>query len=123
MTDFNAEDYAEHLKQKLKGHAKRRAPELRRQVQAATAMQNLTGSSEWNGFLNLVEGMRQEALAMRDAAEQHLQAPDVVDVADLMRAKIARSSAVAVVEALDRVVAIPKQLLEEGKVAKRALDA
>lgn len=123
MTDFDRKDYEAHLQDRLRERRKEREPELRRAVQAATAMEQMTGSPEWDYFLSRVEALRQEAEEERKRALEHLEDPSIVSDESIRKARVTGAMARAAIVALDKVLEIPKQALEDGKRAKRVLDA
>lgn len=123
MTDFDPSDHAEMLRKRLREGRDRNAGNLRRSVQAATAMENLTGSAEWDYFLSRVEALKQESEVAVVQASETLHNPSVVDLEIMTIAKIIHASALAAVTAYQQVLAIPNEAIAQGKDAKKALDS
>ena len=120
---FDREYVEAQLESTLRANAKKREPEFKRMVHEATAMEYLTGTPEWDGFLGLISEMREHSA---DAAKGHQRTvvdPMIVDSETIMKAKIALAAANAAVEAYDSVISVPKMLIDQGKQAKRSLDA
>ena len=118
---FTEDDYRESLEGRLKDERDRRLPDLKRAVQAAVAMEQLVGDPLWDGFLRMIEGLAEVARARIAEADTILQSPTEVDQAALMRAKIARAAAAAEAAAFEAVTQIPRRLMDEGDIARKAI--
>ena len=94
---------------------------MRRMVQAAVEVENLTGSAGWDYFLSLVQSDREVWEKSRDAWMDKIRNTEVVSQEALLTAKMNLGIADAVVGALDRVLEMPKQVLSDGAGAKKVL--
>ncbi len=113
----------DQLEAGLRERVKERTPELERSVHEAASMEHLTGMPEWDGLLHRIETFKRMAEGAQKQASEVLHDPQVVDAEIVMRTKIMHAAATAAIEAYSTVMAIPKALIEEGKKAKRGLDA
>lgn len=116
------EDFEKLLREKLSRRTEERRPTLQRQQQAAVAMDNLTGSPEWDYFLSLVQGLLEEAQSRLEDAERVLLGPEC-GYEMLMSAKAAFAEARGQVAAYEHALALPKRLREEGTAAREELRA
>ena len=118
---FEHEDHIAALEKRFQENIESRRPEMRRMVQAAVEVENLTGSAGWDYFLSLVQSDREVWEKSRDAWMDKIRNTEVVSQEALLTAKMNLGIADAVVGALDRVLEMPKQVLSDGAGAKKVL--
>ena len=119
---FEKRDHDELLKRRLREEAEHRRPELERDLRAGAAMESLTGTPEWDFYLNKIKEIEAEARNMLERCDATLLGPEVNQDA-LLAAKVARAGAMGAVAALERAAALPKQIVEQAKQSKKALSA
>ena len=119
---FEREEHDNLLERQLAELATRQRAHFDRQVKAGAAMERMTGSAEWDFFLNQLEAIKSEAEEALRRADDVLLGLEV-DPQELMKAKLARAGAMGMVAAIERAQRLPKQIMEEGAASKKALSA
>lgn len=114
---FDRSDYDERLRRDLETRRSAAQPAIRQLQQAAVALENLTGGSDWDYFLSLVQAFRESKALERDnARSQMLDIGNSMDA--LRRWQMVAHAASEVVDALDFVIAIPKQAIDQAHAVK-----
>ena len=99
---------------------RRSIPDLRARHHAALSISEVTGDEHWDRFLEIVQGRIVDVTKMRDEALERLKTSD-----DFTETLINQKLAVRLygrdIEALQWVVRLPKDILEDGDRAKELL--
>lgn len=117
---FDRREHEDLLERQLADLATRQHVHFDRQVKAGAAMERLTGSAEWDFFLNQLEAIKSEAEEALKRADDVLLGLEV-DPQELMKAKLARAGAMGMMAAIERAQRLPKEIMEDGAKAKKAL--
>lgn len=114
------EDYRERLNRAQRDGVVANASVLRQVAQGELMAAQLTGSPDWDAYLRIVRGMRDDA--ERELSALRAQVEDIGLGSDNLRAVQARIHAVRErLNTLDAVSDIPKVLLERGAKARELL--
>lgn len=81
-------------------------------------MQALTGSLEWNSYLEMVNGFIEKLVPTRDALNKRICSGDVVDYKELISLKLKYIDVLARIETLEQLSNLPKQIIEAAKQEK-----
>lgn len=117
---FEKSDFEKLLRERQTKGAVAIRPQMERAVQASVAMEQLTGSAEWDYFLSLVQARVREFEAIRDAQKEVLLSPAATDH-EARIAKIQHAAALASVDALQWAIGLPRTIRDNGEAAKQAL--
>lgn len=120
---FERHEHQALLEGKMRDRVEQIRPELRRIVQASVAAEHLTGTPEWEYFLSLVQGMIEEQVGIRNAADALFGEDRFRAAEEILEVRHSRAMAQARIDALESVLLIPKQAIEEGQKAKKVLEA
>ncbi len=120
MTDFDRADWDRRLQAQLRGGAKILRPVREARVREAAEAEHLVGTLAWDHFVERVTALRQECDQRREAASEILLGP-TVDTQIMLSAKLAYAEAAAGLAAFDAVLVLPKEVLEAGAEAQKAL--
>lgn len=116
---FERDEYRDLVKkQQQKVGVQRRASHLHLIEQAAVEAKYLTGDRHWDVFLQQIAYFTEEVRKQREGAARLLADPNVVSTDALLRAKIAVIECDARIQAWEAVIALPKQLIEQGEIAR-----
>ena len=91
-------------------------------AQAEVKAKHLTGHVEWDRFLSYLQNFRDTVEAQRDSFAKAITDPRVVDHGAMLEAKIAMAECKGIINALDGVMSLPKDLMEMGAQAKTLLE-
>ena len=89
--------------------------------QAAVNASNMTGSTEWDVFLQFLQSHADRVKASRVALDEVLKDPRVTSDEDMRRAKIQYIEADAIVRTLEAVISLPSDIIESGDKARDLL--
>ena len=117
---FEREEHDELLERRLLDGQEQRRPQLERSLMAGAAMENLTGSADWDFFLNGLAEMIAAARAVVKNCDSTLRGP-VVNHDALLSAKLERAEAAGMLTALEYASGLPKQIIERAKQSREAL--
>jgi hypothetical protein len=119
---FERKEFDELLEERFETLREQRRPELERDLRVAAASDKLTGTPEWDFYLNETQEIISENRRIVKDCDAVLLGPEVKQEV-LLAAKVARAEAMGAIAALERAQAIPKRLIEQGKQSKRVLSA
>ncbi len=91
-------------------------------AQAEVKAKHLTGHVEWDRFLSYLQNFRDTTEKQRDSFAKAITDPRVVDHGAMLEAKIAMAECKGIMDALDGVMSLPKDLMEMGAQAKTLLE-
>jgi hypothetical protein len=117
---FTREEHEKLLERRLRESGEQRRPQLERDLRAGAAAENLTGTPEWDFYLNKLEEISAEAREVVSHCDTVLLGPEVKQDM-LLGAKVARAGAMGMLAALERASALPKQIVEQAKQSKKVL--
>ncbi len=89
--------------------------------QAAVSAANMTGSTEWDIFLQFLQSQVERVKESRAALEVVMKDPRVTSDEDMRRAKIEYIEADAIVRTLEAVISLPSDIMESGDKARGLL--
>lgn len=89
--------------------------------QAAVNATNMTGSTEWDIFLQFLQSQAERVKEGRAALETIMKDPRVTSDEDMRRAKIEYIEADAIVRTLEAVISLPSDIIESGAKARDLL--
>lgn len=118
---FDRSDYEALLRRTLEQNRESQRAEHARVQQAAVAIENLTGHPTWDYFLSRLQARREQLLSEREQYASELLS-ERVDSIGQSYAKVMYRSATAAIEALDFVLALPKQMIDAAQESKATLD-
>jgi len=114
-------DFQKTLEESRRERVRRRAREIRQVAQAAAPAEILTGSQEWDYFITLLQSqidtLQKILMALRDSAASDLS----FEHSDLARYKAQEMRISAQIDTLQQIIALPKQIIEQGEKAKLVL--
>ena len=84
-------------------------------LHAAVPMEKVTQSLEWNSYLELISGLLEEERNKYASFQTRISDPTLVNTDKIMILKIALAQSSAVIETLNYVSDIPKQIMEAAK--------
>ena len=87
-------------------------------IRAAVGAEHLTGRPEWDQFLSYVTRQRDLVLAGRNAVAEQLVTPMVVGVEEVARLRGQAALLSGVLNALEWVLGLPKDIIANGVQAK-----
>lgn len=87
-------------------------------IKSSVSMQNLTGSMEWNSYLEMVNGFIEKLVPTRDALNKKICSGDVVDHNEILSLKLKYIDVMARIETLEQLSNLPKQIIEAAKHQK-----
>lgn len=90
-------------------------------VHAAVPIDNITKSSDWNSFLQLIEGMIESEQRKFEPLNKKLSDPKTVNVDEIMLLKSQITVSLSRIEALIEVRDLPKQILEAVDKVKTSI--
>ena len=102
--------------------AERTIGQLQLVEKTAIQAKHLTNDERWDWFVQLIQTALEMAKGSQRNAENVLLAPQVMSEADLRQAKVSYIQASAQVTALEMVISLPKQLMEDGEKAKQVIE-
>ena len=118
---YARQDHQRVVELRKRDHAKAREQELRQAAQAEIPIKDVTGSEAWDYFLSLL----QAEVAKIDNALDSLQESTATDFdydhASLARNKALTQQLMVQKETLAQVIALPKQIIDQGEKAKIVL--
>lgn len=89
--------------------------------QASVNAANMTGSTEWDIFLQFLQSQVDHVKESRAALEVVMKDPRVTSDEDMRRAKIQYIEADAIVRTLEAVISLPSDIIESGDKARDLL--
>jgi len=115
------EDWVGREKTGKADSVRRSIPDLRAKHHAALSIAEVTGDEHWDRFLQIVQGRIEEVTQMRDEARNRLETSDDFSAESLINQKLAVRLYGRDIEALQWVIGLPKDILEDGDRAKELL--
>jgi hypothetical protein len=112
--------YDAQRKQVERADTMARRPQYERTVQASVALENLTGTPEWDYFLSLVQARLEAAQKRQNAFAQDVLLGEV-DPNVQLRTKLAYRECRMEADVLLWVIGLPKQALREAEAARERL--
>lgn len=98
-----------------------RREQLAMLAQAEVSARLLTGSPEWDIFLQMLQATVDRFKANRDSLDEMLKDPRLANADDIIRTKIQYIQADTYVRALEGVVSLPVDIIESGDRARDLL--
>jgi len=116
----NETDWSHRLDRQRRTSVGSQLSALRTIAQGEVLAQQLTGSAEWDAFLRVAKGMRDEAEQELGATRDLLERPDLsTDEIRQLQARIGRAR--TRMDTIDTVLGIPKVLAEQGEQARELI--
>ena len=113
--------YQESVKSRSLRQTKTRTSEFRSAAQAATAMQNLTASEDWNLLVRCIQHLMDQAQTEVNQCRENLANPQMVEYEQIIYTKIRLSAALGMLDAYTQVVELPKDITTSGEKARELL--
>lgn len=101
----------------------RRKPELLGIKRAALSAESVTGDPHWDLFLSIVNERIKDLQGQLNVAMESLKTSDEFTTSELINQKLAVRLAGKQIEALEWVVKLPAQLMEQGDQSKQLLES
>ena len=98
-----------------------RIPDLRQVAQAEVPMAALTGSPEWNVYLQVIQAMIEGAEGEAKAAIEALEDPEVMEPTELAKRKTRLLLRRQAIQTMTELRDLPRMLMEGGREAKKLL--
>ena len=116
------DDWRKHIVERKVTDAEPYRRQLEMLAQAEVKAKHLTGNAEWDRFLSYLQNFRDTIEKQRDGFANAIADPRVVDHGRILEAKIAMAECKGIIDALDGVISLPKDLMEMGAQAKTLLE-
>lgn len=120
---LDREDWLDFQKRKQKDKANGETFPLEFLAQAQVRMEHLTGNQDWDRFLSYLEGHNTRLKEGRDHLRDVLCSPELVDQGEIMQAKTALARVGGMIDMLEAVLQLPKDIIETGEKAKEKLSS
>jgi ketopantoate hydroxymethyltransferase len=120
---FERADFRAYQDRRKKERVQERQAELRQVAQAAPAMTVLTGHSEWDTFLAVLEAMKQQAENALRLVQANLAQSFELEPTQLVSRKVQAMMIQERIAVIEEIIAKPAELLEAGKKAQEMVDA
>jgi hypothetical protein len=118
---FRREEWDERREEMAAERERERIPDLRRVAQAEVPIRFLTGSREWDFYLQVIQAMIVDAEERAGAAAAELEDPLVLDSTEMMKRKVGLIKIRQSIETMTELRDLPKVLVDGGRAAKKAL--
>lgn len=118
---FDREQWDLRILERMVASRANRAPDLRLVAQAAVKAEALTGDPAWDTFLTYVAAIVEEQQGIYSGNIGRLADPRTVDQNEMMQAKIAAAECRAAIAIAERIMALPRAIIAEGKNAQEAI--
>ena len=114
------DDWEQSRKEAQDAHVVDHAQEqqIRMLIQAAVSLDRVTGDPDWDKFLSYVQGALEYAEELTKEVEVQLADIYLVDQTKILTLKASLALLKGQVLSLEWVLAIPKELKEQGKIAR-----
>lgn len=90
-------------------------------VHAAVPIEHITKSSDWNSFLQLIEGMIEVEQRKFEPLNKKLSSPNTVNVDEIMLLKAQLTVCLSRIDTLIEVRDLPKKILESADKVKTSI--
>lgn len=87
-------------------------------IKTSVEMEKLTGSNEWNTYLEMVSGLLERATPSCEAIKEKLCSGHVVSHEELLSTKMKYIDLLARIETMKQLLEMPKQIIAAAKQEK-----
>ena len=119
--NISRDDWQRRLSERKVTDAEPYRRQLEMLAQTEVKAKNLTGDAVWDNFLSYLQSFRDTTEKQREGFANAINDPKVVDYGRIMEAKVAMAECKGIMDALDGVISLPKDLMEMGAQAKTLL--
>jgi hypothetical protein len=119
---FTREDWQKMKKAAVLRRDAERSPYYRGLAQSEVGAKQLTQHSAWNWFLQILTANREQAETYLAKMDQELRSSTDFSYETLALAQATRLAWGARIDALNEVIALPSQIVDDAKLAKEKLE-
>jgi len=118
---IDRKEWTEHVAEKANTKARESRPGLEMLQQAAVKSSSLTGNPAWDTFLSYLQAAVDTTKLQRDAFQDKLTDPDLVNTEEMLRLKSNITRCSERIIAWETAISLPKDIIAEGEKAKSLL--
>ena len=119
---LNEGEYQQRLEARKREIATERMPELRSLAQGEVLAPRLTGSEEWDAFLQIVQAMIAEARQIADARAKAIATEFSLSADELAQRRLEAAQLFGRLAALEEVQQIPSVMRKGGEEARALIE-
>lgn len=118
---FERKEFDELQERRRSEKVKDSALHLRQLAQAEVLATQLTGRSEWDAFIQIIQGMVEEAKVEAQSESDQLGSPNLIDHQEMLRHKIRLLELREAIRIMEHLIGLPKVLCENGRAARKLM--